>query len=107
MSHLDFAGTINHLMALLGEAVSVRVASATSSGPPLVVELAGTLAAGWSAEPGYADVDDVVRFGFEEHDAAFYLDREFFRGARTDETGRWLGVSLVTVGIEVTEAEDG
>ena len=101
MAKLDFAETLSHLLARLGRAVDVKVASATADGPPLVVELSGTLASGWEPQPGYAAVADVVRFGFEEHSGAFYIDREFFRGARTDATAEWLVVDLTTVGIEL------
>ncbi len=102
MPKLDYAGTLSHLMGRLGERVVVKVASATNQGPPRVVELAGTLAAGWSSDEELALAEDVVQFRFEEHDAAFYLDGEFFRAARVDSTGEWLEVNMSTVGIEVT-----
>lgn len=92
-------------MEWLGERVTVKVASATAAGPPLVMQAAGTLLAGWDHdEPGYGALGDVVRFGFEEHDATFYVDREFFRGAHTDASGSWLTVDLTTVGLEVTSS---
>lgn len=106
MSDLDYAQTLSYLMGRIGDRVVVKVASVTADGPPLVMEACGVLAAGWSPATGYADVDDVVRFGFDEHDTAFFVDREFFRRARTDATGEWLAVDLTTVGVEVTSSPD-